>query len=441
MGFSLMSHAQDIIEADRAAFFAWVLRADATPRELLEDYLRYHGPLFDDQRQHFARALREAFQRQGASVPCDEVLDSDDAIAADFLARHAPHLHDAYFDLAGVEEFEAHEVFGVTPNQYQDTSVPTPPALRIGRRERAQFRIYRAGPGELFLYQYGYQYYHPERNVSWREARSRCFPKLVTAYPMSSTDRPVVMIQDAFDGGNFAHFLFDWLPRLVHFIRARLEEPSRCLFVLGTKPGPFQTLLLGTVARRHGLTDANFLAPEVRCRLELRGRFYFFSDQKQIPLHPAHMMHPQSLQIIRDILAVVPPARGPYRRVFLSRSDTRLRRLVNESELMHELHRLRFQVIRMADYDIATQIALLRGAELLVGAHGMGFTNIVAHEGKLRMMELFHPRIGSDAYMFAARAMGFDYDYLIGREVNDAAAGYMIPRPDFAAASRRFFGT
>ena len=372
-------------------------------------------------------------------VSCHEALDADDAIPPGFLARHAPDLVADDFDIASVSEFKVLEVLGVTPNQYQDTSVPSPPGLRIGRTHRAQFLIYAAGPGELFLYQYGYQYYDPARNVTWREARSRSFSKHVTEYPITSTDRPVVMVQDPFDGGNFAHFLFDWLPRLVYFIRAGIEDPTRCLFVLGARPGPFQTRLLGIVARRYGLSDANFLTLEGRCRLGLKGRFYFFSDQKQIPLHPAHMMHDQSLEIIRDVLADIPPARGPYRRLFISRSDTKLRRLVNEPELLRELDRLRFQMVRMADYDVATQIALIRGAELLVGAHGMGFTNIVAHEGKLRMVELFHPKIGSDAYMFAARAMKFDYTYLIGQEVQDGTAGYAIPGPDFAALSRRFF--
>ena len=431
----MTDRVQDIygVEADRQAFFATIFRPDISPTALVEYFIGYHGRLYNDQLDHFRRALAAAFARQGQPVDCVHAFDADTAINAAFLARHLPELQHRYLATGDIATFAATELLAPSVNQYRMADLPSPPSLTIGRAQRAALHAYRGMGGLLFVFPDGYQLMDADGSTRFREAASRNFSRDVLHYPRQVVTRPVVLIQDPADGNNFSHFLFDWVPRLVHFIRSGLEAPANCLFVLGGSIGAYQAMLLRAVAGRCGLSSANFLAPTGRMLLELRGPFYFFSDQVQAPLHPAHMAHPASIGIIREVLAQLPKDKGPHRRLFISRADARLRRLNNEAALLPILEPLGFHVLRLAEHDLPTQFALVRGAEIIVGPHGMGFTHIALHDGPLKVVELFHPGIGSDAYLYISRALGFEYSHMIGVDAADGHGGYTVPESDFAA--------
>jgi capsular polysaccharide biosynthesis protein len=73
-----------------------------------------------------------------------------------------------------------------------------------------------------------------------------------------------------------------------------------------------------------------------------------------------------------------------------------------------------FKLFTLGALPIAEQIAIIRGAQIIVAPHGMGLTHCAFHQGGLRLIELVNPRIGMDAYAAMSRAFGFDYECLIG---------------------------
>jgi capsular polysaccharide biosynthesis protein len=64
-------------------------------------------------------------------------------------------------------------------------------------------------------------------------------------------------------------------------------------------------------------------------------------------------------------------------RLFISRADSSGRKLMNEEELFAKLEKMGFQNLVLGEMTVREQIAAFAGAEIIVGPHGAGLTNIV----------------------------------------------------------------
>ncbi|NJR64980.1 MAG: glycosyltransferase family 61 protein, partial [Leptolyngbyaceae cyanobacterium CRU_2_3] len=64
------------------------------------------------------------------------------------------------------------------------------------------------------------------------------------------------------------------------------------------------------------------------------------------------------------------------RRLYISRSQTDNRRVINEAALMHRLQNFGFQCVRLEALSVLEQAALLATAEMVIAPHGGGLTNL-----------------------------------------------------------------
>ena len=141
------------------------------------------------------------------------------------------------------------------------------------------------------------------------------------------------MIQDQFDGANFAHFLYDCVPRVLHLVERFPEFARSCRFLMGGEPGPFHTLILRWVCERHGLAAGQFVFPRNRAIWRPRRQTAFFSDQVESVTHPLHMCHAETLRMVRELLE---PRALPLdfpERIYISRADAPGRQVLNEPDL------------------------------------------------------------------------------------------------------------
>lgn len=96
---------------------------------------------------------------------------------------------------------------------------------------------------------------------------------------------------------------------------------------------------------------------------------------------------------LRGVLKVNYLSEPLNKRYFLSRSDNytgSVRDIVNHKELSEELSTIGFETIEIGKLDYHTQMQILSDAEIVVGAHGGAFTNILSHPGNLKVFEIFH---------------------------------------------------
>lgn len=202
---------------------------------------------------------------------------------------------------------------------------------------------------------------------------------------------------------NYYHWLLDALPRLA-------------------------------VLERAGAADANVVVPEHLTRfqeesLSLLGvsrqrrtpyrRGHLQASTLLVPSPAAHTGNPVRWQVewLRARLSVrAPAARG--RRLFVSRADTRFRKLADEEAAWGVAAARGFQRVTPGTLDLAEQIALFADASVVLGPHGAAHANtLFARDSTL--IELFPADYLNRCNFALCEAAGNDYWYIIGSSQRD----------------------
>jgi capsular polysaccharide biosynthesis protein len=119
----------------------------------------------------------------------------------------------------------------------------------------------------------------------------------------------------------------------------------------------------------------------------------------------------------RSAAGIASPPPGASRRLLVSRGG--VRRLANEEELLRALEPLGFELVQPEQLTLPEQVRVFAEAQMIVGAHGAGLTNMVFSE-PLPVLELFPPEHIAWHYYTLARAAGHDYWYAVGSDRGSA---------------------
>ncbi len=104
--------------------------------------------------------------------------------------------------------------------------------------------------------------------------------------------------------------------------------------------------------------------------------------------HFLHAPNPLVAEVGRRMKAAVPVGPAGPERVYLSRRGARARTLLNEAELEAALTARGFAVVAPEALPVAAQVALLRGARLVVGPTGAALAGLMFCEPGARAFEL-----------------------------------------------------
>ena len=107
------------------------------------------------------------------------------------------------------------------------------------------------------------------------------------------------------------------------------------------------------------------------------------------------------------------------RRLYVSRSAAKGRRVTNEAALVKALSQHGFEVVRPEELAFRDQIRLFAEAEIVVAPHGAANTN-VAFADSLALIEFFEPSYVNACFYTLAGAAGHDYWYLMGEREGDS---------------------
>lgn len=113
-------------------------------------------------------------------------------------------------------------------------------------------------------------------------------------------------------------------------------------------------------------------------------------------------------------------------RIYISRSDSKIRKVSNEADLEAELKRLGFQVVISSKLSILEKIQLFSKADTVVSATGAGFINILFCKPGTKIIELFNEGFVIEPFYDIATKIGLDYHYIIcegKRKIRNAAQG------------------
>jgi hypothetical protein len=383
------------------------------------------------------------------------------SVDTDVLQRFCPDTVDSMFEPRTNDAVEATELLEWCPNECMDLAWPRALAGFMRLPRRLPFRAYSTDDAAAYVHPFRYQVLSRDLSAMWNTASPRALSSRFLAETETvETNRTVVIIQDRFGFGNFCHYLFDGITRVLHYVDHFGYQDE--MFVFAGVPGRYQEIIGQALCEVARIPAASLYFPDRGILLKGTRKCVWFSDQKELHSHPAQMAHPQSLGMLSVLADLVPGTQSTAKRLYISRGDADRRRITNEADLTAALQARGFISVQLAKIPVEEQVGLFRNAEIVVGPHGMGLTHIVMGKNIGRVIELFHPDAGTNAYAFVARSAGMNYDYVLGQGVPATHSDFSVsvdrvldllgpegmpqPRPNWRKnanlipASRTFFG-
>lgn len=110
---------------------------------------------------------------------------------------------------------------------------------------------------------------------------------------------------------------------------------------------------------------------------------------------------------------------SPHRRIYISRSDTSQRRLVNEREIETALEERGFKIVSLTGMNLSEQISLFHNATDIVGPHGAGLTNVGFCQPGNRVLELQNPAHINWCMKKIAAISKLEYGHLMGESAGE----------------------
>lgn len=304
-------------------------------------------------------------------------------------------------------------------NEFFDPSFPKPLSFASRQETRPKLKLYYVEQGAVYIDNCGFQVFNSVLNSFYRTASPFCFSNYIVHTPQKRIDGDAVIVADIFDGGNFAHFLFDWLTRISILLCTEGDRYRDATYFAGGIPGKFHDMLLDTACEQIGLRREQIVFPDRALIYHLSGKLSWYSDAFENNTHPGNLMCPLAASFLRTLgdrlVEKVGSASDPPRKIYISRSDTIHRRIYNDNEVRAFLKRRGFHIAELSLLPASDQIQLLSDADIIIAAHGMGLTHLAFNRRQPKVIELFHPTAGTDAYAILARALGCDYRFMIGR--------------------------
>ena len=352
----------------------------------------------------------------GRLAPDKSFFNANWAVGGETLQQYCPDAAASGFEARGNDAVETAELLEWCPNEIMDLAWPTALAGFMRRPRRLPFRAYATEDAVAYVHPFRYQVLSRDLGAMWQTASPRSLSRTFLAETESVvTDRTVVIIQDRFGFGNFCHYLFDGMTRVLHYVDHFGYRDE--IFVFGGIPGRYQELIGQALCEVARIPVSSLYFPDRGLLLKGARKCVWFSDQKELHVHPAQMAHPQSLDVLNRLTEHVPGTPSSARRLYVSRGDADRRRIVNEAEVIAALQGRGFVPVQLAKLPIEEQVGLFRNAEIVVAPHGMGLTHISMGKRLGRVIELFHPEAGTDAYASVARSAGMRYDHVLGQGV------------------------
>ncbi|PTX21368.1 uncharacterized protein DUF563 [Pontibacter mucosus] len=101
----------------------------------------------------------------------------------------------------------------------------------------------------------------------------------------------------------------------------------------------------------------------------------------------------------------------PY--LYVSRSDSAIRNVLNEQELLEELEPYGFRSIVSSKLSIKEKIRLFSKAKVVLGATGAGLISMIFCKPGTKMIEIFNEGFVIEPFYDIATKLDLDYDYII----------------------------
>jgi hypothetical protein len=133
-------------------------------------------------------------------------------------------------------------------------------------------------------------------------------------------------------------------------------------------------------------------------------------------------------------LSVLPSPKEKKSRLYISRRKPSARVVVNEMDLISPLSQLGFQICWLEEMPFEEQVRLFRNAEIVVGPHGAGLTNLIFCPARTQVVEILPEGYEKHFYWGVSTELKLDYRFHLAKAKFPGRRG----EPDMEICERDF---
>lgn len=153
-------------------------------------------------------------------------------------------------------------------------------------------------------------------------------------------------------------------------------------------------------------------------------------------LNPSGFLRPWAVRWLRARLGIEDRPVGG-RRLWVSRSRARWRKILNEEEVFGILEKQGFEMVVLDGLSFQEQVNLFSEAEIVAGPEGANMTNLLFAPRGIRVLEMHPPRYVNALFYSITNALDQNYFYAIGETSKDERGpgnavdldNYRVPLP------------
>lgn len=203
----------------------------------------------------------------------------------------------------------------------------------------------------------------------------------------------------------YFHWLFDVLPRL------------GILRLAGWQANGWDHVVVnGSGAAYEQETMHQFQVPADRIR-RVDDRTHIIADRLVVTsnVSDSGFVPAWACQLLRERLLPAAPSAGRPLRLYISRDDAEQRQLADEDRLVSRLDALGFSCLTLSGRPLSEQIDLFSHAEVVVGPHGGGLSNLVWCRPDTGVVEFFADDFVNPVFWGLSKNLDLRHHYVIGR--------------------------
>ncbi|NET40526.1 tetratricopeptide repeat protein [Okeania sp. SIO2B3] len=214
-----------------------------------------------------------------------------------------------------------------------------------------------------------------------------------------------VAVLSVLSGNVYFHWMVDLLPR-IEILRRGINLEEIDWFLVNNYQQPFQQETLKIL----GIPEDKILASDRHP--------YIQAEELVVPSYSSYLgwLQPWGVKFLREVFLKerIIEKSGLPERIYISRSNARYRRVMNEPEVVEILSKFGFTCIAPESMSLESQIATFAHAKIIVAPHGSGLTNIVFCNPETKIIELFSPNYLRYYYWHISQLLGLEHYFLVG---------------------------
>jgi capsular polysaccharide biosynthesis protein len=236
---------------------------------------------------------------------------------------------------------------------------------------------------------------------------------------------------------NYYHWMIESLPRLL-----LIQKDYADALIIIPDPAPefvkttisllgFEKTISLPISEMEILKINNLVFPNLE--FEKAEDYVAESNKRQIhnkgtpaPFSNNGLTNDLIISVKEKILSHFPQLPVSTKKIFVSRSRQKFRRLVNEKDLEPILKKYGFEIVYFEEMSFAAQVKLMQETEILLSTHGANLVNILFLPPNAKVIEMVNKDFTNDVYYTLASDLDLSY-YVIPCHMTDET---LIPPGD-----------